>query len=113
MSKPFDATTKELLESDPAGWVTFLGHPTDARDANLIDADVSTVTSDADKVIRVATPSPWLLHIELQASRDDSLPWRLLQYNAILQQRHRVPVATTVVLLRAAANASNLTGAWP
>lgn len=112
MSKPYDATTKDLLETDPAGWVTLLGSPTRSEDARLIDADVSTVTSEADRVIEVSVPSPWLLHVELQASRDESLPWRLLRYNAILQHRHRLPVASAVVLLRPAAAASLLTGAW-
>lgn len=113
MSKPFDATSKDLLETDPAGWVTFLGYPISPTEASVIDADVSTVTSDADKVIRVEVPSPWLLHVELQASRDESLPWRLLHYNAILQHRHRLPVTSTAILLRAVANFPNLSDEWP
>ena len=65
MSKPYDATSKDLIEADPAGWVTFLGCPVSPADVRLVDADVSTVTADADKVIRVDSPFPWLLHVEI------------------------------------------------
>jgi hypothetical protein len=66
----------------------------------LVDADVSTITAQADKVLRVGGPSPWLLHLELQASRDLVLPRRLLRYNVLLYGRHGLPVHTAVVLLR-------------
>lgn len=102
MSKPYDATSKDLIETDPAGWVTFLGCPVPPGAVSLVDADVSTVTADADKVIRVDHPTPWLLHLEIQANTDDTLPRRVLWYNALLQHRHGLPVASVVVLLRPA-----------
>lgn len=58
MSKSYDATSKDLLEADPTGWATFLGCPVTAEQASVVDADVSTVTSDADKVIPVTVPTP-------------------------------------------------------
>lgn len=64
----------------------------------------------ADKVLRVDGPSPWLAHLELQASRDRLLPVRLLQYHALLLHRHELPVASTVVLLRPEASGRELTG---
>ena len=44
---------------------------------------MSTVTAEADKVIRVDGPEPWLVHIELQTGFDRALPRRLLRYNAL------------------------------
>ncbi len=110
MSKPYDATSKDLIEADPAGWVTFLGCPVEPDQVRLVDADVSTITSEADKVIRVDGPEPWLLHVEIQASRDETLDRRLFRYNALLRHRHDLPVASVAVLLRATANADSMTG---
>ena len=108
-AKPYDATTKYLLESDPAGWLEYvgLGRP---PSATIIDADLATVTSEADKVIRAEGPAPWLGHLELQSSRDLSLPDRLLQYNVLLRARHRLPVQSAVILLRPEADHPDLTG---
>ena len=80
MPKQFDATLKDLAESYPSDWLTQLELPATGPVA-LVDADVSTITAQADKVLRVGGPSPWLLHLELQASRDLELPRRLLRYN--------------------------------
>jgi hypothetical protein len=68
VSKPYDATAKDLIETDPAGWVSFLGCAVPASAVHLVDADVSTVTTDADKVIRVDEPAPWVLHLDIQAN---------------------------------------------
>lgn len=113
MSKPYDATSKDLVEADPAGWVAYLGHPVAPAAVRLVDADVSTVTADADKVIRVDDPAPWLLHLEIQANRDVDLARRLLRYNALLAHRHDLPVASVAVLLCPDANVPGLTGALP
>lgn len=110
MSKPYDATAKDLIETDPAGWVSFLGCAVPASAVHLVDADVSTVTTDADKVIRVDEPEPWVLHIDIQASWEAGLDRRLLRYNALLHHRHAVPVASVLVILRPSANVTALTG---
>ena len=62
MSKPYDASPKELID-----WLLLVGRHTTAS-IDVIDADVSTVTAAADKVIRVQEAPPWLLHLELQSS---------------------------------------------
>jgi predicted transposase YdaD len=47
MSKPFDASLKELIEGYPADWVRLVtGAPPPAVD--VIDADVSSVSAAAD-----------------------------------------------------------------
>lgn len=72
MAKPFDATTKDLLESDPVAWLTYLG--LDPQGAvEMIDSDLSTVTAEADKVFRVVGPESHLVHVEMQSSADTQL----------------------------------------
>ncbi|HEY2910006.1 MAG TPA: hypothetical protein VGI99_07155 [Gemmataceae bacterium] len=110
MSKPYDATSKDIIETDPAGWVAFLGCRVEPGAVRLVDADVSTITAEADKVIRVEQPFPWILHLELQASRDELLPRRLFRYNALLHARHGLPVASVAVLLRTQADSRGMTG---
>ena len=63
MSKLFDALTRSLLEKYPADWLNQLGliHGEPVR---VVNSDLSSVTAEADKVIRVEGPQPWLVHIE-------------------------------------------------
>jgi predicted transposase YdaD len=110
VSKPFDATTKDLIETDPAGWVAFLGCAVPASAVRLVDADLSTVTTDTDKVIRVDDPERWLLHLDIQTGPSWDMERRLLRYNALLQHRHGLAVASVVVLLRKEAQMAGLTG---
>jgi hypothetical protein len=76
----------------------------------VIDADLSTVTAQVDKVFRIPGAIPWLLHLEFQASRDPYLWRRVLKYNALLHERHGLPVHSVVVLLRREADDPKLTG---
>ena len=72
MSKRFDAATKQLVETRPADWLAFLGLP--GTGASVVDADLSTVTAEADRVVRVDNgPLPYLLHVEFQASYDPEM----------------------------------------
>jgi hypothetical protein len=61
-------------------------------------------------VLRVGRRSPWLLHVELQTSRDRRLPERIHRYNVLLFERERRPVISLLVLLRPRANGPELTG---
>ena len=110
MSKPFDAGGKTLLELAPVEWLALFGAPRPPEAVSVISADLSTVTAMADQVVRVNDPEPWLLHVEFQAHRDETLPHRMLAYNGALLAKHRIPVATVAVLMSPAANARNLTG---
>jgi predicted transposase YdaD len=111
MSKPFDATGKDLIEASPADWLTFLGRPAGGR-ARLVDTDLSTVTTTADSLILVEDEPPWVLHLELQSNWDDTLPGRLPKYNVLIGERHDCAVATVLVLLREEANSPRLDGLW-
>jgi predicted transposase YdaD len=110
MAKIFDALTRSLLESHPADWLTLLGL-THGEPSRVVNSDLSTVTAEADKVILVEGPEPWLVHVELQTGFDKTLPRRLLRYNALLNLRHDLPVHSVAVLLRPEADGISLDGA--
>ena len=42
----------------------------------IVNADVSTVTAAADRVLLVEETRPWILHVEAQSGRDLLLPDR-------------------------------------
>ncbi len=98
MAKPFDATTKHLIEVDPLAWLRLAELPGTA--VKLIDADLSTVTSAADRVLHVEEPEPYLAHFELQSSRLADLDEREMRTAAMLHYQHGLPVETVVILLR-------------
>jgi hypothetical protein len=113
MSKPYDATMRKLIELEPAAWLRFLHVPVADPDCvRVIDSNLSTVTAEADKVLRVDEPEPWIEHVELQAGRDIGLPGRLHWYNTGLGYHHRMPVHTTIILLRPAADGPDLSGTY-
>lgn len=70
LHKPFDVVTKELLEADPLAWLRLVGLPGAA--ATLEDTNLTTLTVDADRVMRVAHTAPYIANIEFQASREHS-----------------------------------------
>ncbi|MDB5312667.1 MAG: hypothetical protein JWO38_6869 [Gemmataceae bacterium] len=113
MSQPYDATAKELLETDPAGWAAFLGVTRPTHRVRVVDSDLATITAATDRVLRIEDVPPWLLHVEFQSAWDGWLPRRLLMYNALLGEKHRLPVASVVVLLAPRAEAAALTGRYP
>lgn len=58
MSKPYDSVFKDLLERDPGGWVHLaLGRVPGLP--SLVDADISTVSGAADKVVLLQGPEPF------------------------------------------------------
>jgi hypothetical protein len=110
-AKPYDVTLKELIETDPESWPQLLGLPTGATD--VIDADIATVSGAADKVLRVAAEPPYLLHLEFISGHDAAtLPRKLLVRNAVLEERHDLPVLSAVLVLRPEADSPQLTGLY-
>src|SRR6266487_3533463 len=99
MSLPYDATTKALLTTRPADWLALLGRP--PQPVKVIPADLATVSASADFVLEVGRGAKrWLLHLEMQTSRDPTLEERIRLYNALLDYRHGLPVKSVVVFLR-------------
>jgi predicted transposase YdaD len=105
----FDITTKYLIEHHAADWVALSGRTHSGR-VEVVEAELSTVTASADRVLLVHDPAPWVLHLEPQASRDPELPGRILLYNVLLERKFSLPVWTVLVLLRPEADAVGLTG---
>lgn len=109
MAKPFDVTLKHMLEHHPADCARLAGVQPAGRIA-VIDADVSTISAGADKVLRLDERPPWLIHFEFQASYDADLPQRILRYNVLLHGRHGLPVQSVVLLLRRESDGREMTG---
>ena len=60
VAKPYDASTKYLIETYPEAWLSYVGILA-AGHVEVIDADLSTVTAEADKVLRLTEPARWLV----------------------------------------------------
>lgn len=109
MSKPFDATLKDLGEESPAAFVAeFDGPP--RLPVVALNVDLSTVTTAADLIFGLGEPLQEVLHIDCQASARAVLPADLLAYNSLLYRRCQVPVHSIVLLLRPEARHRTLTG---
>lgn len=111
MAKPFDTATKQLVEDYPSDWLRLLGFATDVPVA-VIDADLSTVQAEADKVLRIGGDEPWIAHVEFQTTYDPHLSGRLLRYNVLLDDRHHLPVRSAVILLRPLADGPAISGEY-
>ncbi len=115
MFNPFDVTMKNLVERSPSAWLRFVGvYSTDAElledeDIASLDTDLTTVTTTCDKVFRVSSPSPFLLHIEFE-SEGRNVPARVHRYGVLLDYKYDPPVQSVVVLLRPEADRPEITG---
>ena len=106
--KPYDSATKDLVEMHPSDWLLLAGLAVEGA-VRVVDADLSTITTQADKVILVGGR---IVHFELQSGPDRRLPMRILRYNALLDYRHDVPVQSVLVLLRPEADGPSLDGRY-
>lgn len=109
MPHRYDAAVKTLVEQYPLDWIRGLNVPVEGP-VTLLEADLSTVSADADRLLYIEKPEPELVDLELQSSRDADLPYRLLLYAALALYRHRLPLLGLVVLLRREADFPELTG---
>src|SRR5712692_10393016 len=110
MERRFDATLKSLLEDAPDDWPRLLGIAD--PHVRVIDADISTISGAADKVLRLSGPPPSVLHFEFQSGPDASIPCDLNVYNSVLEKRHGLPVRSVLVLLSARANLAAISGEY-
>ena len=99
MAKQYDATFKQLVEVHPLDWIALAGLPS-SPDVAVVEAELSSITAAADKVIRVGGSAPYIAHLEFQAGPDPDLDRRLLLYNVLLRWRHNLPVRSVVLLLQ-------------
>jgi predicted transposase YdaD len=113
MPKPYDATMRQLFDPEPAAWAEFLGFPVpDPSQVEVIDSNLSTITADADKLLRIGGPEPFLLHPEFLSGRDTGYPAQAHWYNTLASRKHALPVWSVVILLRPAADGPELTGEY-
>jgi hypothetical protein len=76
----------------------------------LVNVDLSTVTTGADLILGLGEPRKEIIHIDFQSS---AAAWKhadLMVYNALLFAQKRVPVHTIVLLLRPEAAHANKNG---
>ncbi len=108
--KPFDATIKDLIEADAKSWAE-LASSKPPTSASFEDADVSSVSAAADKVLRVQDGTgEWLLDLEPESGHAGDAPDALHLYSTLLQRRHHLRVRSVLLLLRPEANATTATG---
>ncbi len=110
MERRFDATLKSLLEDSPDDWPRLLGIAD--RHVRVIDADISTISGAADKVLRLRGPSASILHFDFQSGPDASIPCDLNVYNSVLEKRHGFPVRSVLVLLSPRAELAVINGEY-
>lgn len=108
MANPFDETLKHLVEAQPSAWLEYIGVAGDPIE--VIDADISTMTTAADKVIKVGGPHPFLVHLEFQSGDPTGLGERTLFQDVALRNRHALPVYSAIILLRKKADSPKVTG---
>jgi hypothetical protein len=110
MVMTFDATLKDMGRDSPEGFLAAFDRPPTGP-VQLLNVDLSAVTTMTDLVVGLGEPLEELVHIEFQSS---AAAWKhadLLAYHALLFRRHRVPVHTVILLLRQEAAHANLDGA--
>jgi len=105
MSKPFDATLKQLIRGHQADWLGLIGVVSNVK-PKWVDAELSTVTASADALIESGDT---VYHFEFEAGPDESLSSRVLLYNALAHLRTGLAVRSTAVLLRSNAQTAGLT----
>jgi hypothetical protein len=104
MSKPFDATLKQLIRHHQSDWLGLIGVVPTTK-PKWVDAELSTVTASADALIQVGDT---VYHFEFETGPDESLSRRVLLYNSLAHYRTNLTVRSTAVLLRS--NAQHGTG---
>jgi len=113
MAKPYDAALKELIDNNPRDWVRLVGREIglpETVQVEPIDADLSTVSPQADKLFRISGPVEAILNIEVQSSWAGDLADRSLVYSVLAENRYKLPVYTAMILLHPRAEASAMTG---
>ena len=106
--KPFDTVTKDLLEADPLAWLHLVGLPGEA--VRMEDTNLTTLTADADRVMRVSYTSPYIANFEMQATDKEEGDRKVFRYAALLHYKYAVEIESVVLLLRPEAAGTGFTG---
>lgn len=113
MPKLFDASLNVLIDLRSGQWADCFARLTGAPPgkSSPLDTDLAT-TLQADRVFKISGQQEYLLHLELQANPRLGVPGELMRYNTVIDHQHSLPVETVLVLLRAKARASDITGRY-
>jgi hypothetical protein len=109
MAMTFDATLKEMGRDSPLGVLTTFDRPPSGP-VQLLNVDLSTVTSATDLLLGIGDPLEEIVHVEFQSSAAARKHADLMVYNALAFAHYQVPVHTVIILLRPEAQHSNLNG---
>jgi hypothetical protein len=109
MSKPFDATLKDMAGIDPGRFLAEIDTPP-TLPVRLLNPDLSTVTAATDIVFGLGDPLQEVIHLDAQAGPDADKHRDLLAYHALLHRQYRVAVHSILLLLRRQAVLSTQTG---
>lgn len=109
MSKPFDATLKELAQACPLDYLAEFDTAPQLP-VSVLNVDLSTVTTAADLVLGLGQPLREAIHLEFHASASEDLHRNTLAYNSLLYRRLCVPVHSIIILLRPKARHPNVHG---
>ena len=97
--KPFDVSSKRLLELDPMAWLKLAG--LQGKAVEILNSDLSSLIADADRVFRVTgAKRPYLANMEVQGSHEAGGDTRVLLYGVALLRKYDLPVESVVFLLR-------------
>jgi hypothetical protein len=109
MAMTFDATLKDMGRGSPQGFLAAFDRPP-TLPVNLLNVDLSTVTTAADLILGLGEPLQEILQLHFQSS---AAAWKhadVMVYNALLFAHYHVPVHTIIILLRPEAAHVNLSG---
>jgi hypothetical protein len=109
VSKPYDATLKDLAALGPAEFLAEVDAPP-ALPVRLLNVDLSTVTAATDIVFGLGEPLQEVIHLDAQAGPDAAKHLDLLAYNGLPHRQYRVPVHSILLLLRSQARLNAQTG---
>ena len=89
VSKPYDATIKDLAAVGPADFVSWFDGPT-TQAVTLLNVDLSTVTTAADVVFGIGDPMAEILHLDAQAGPSATKHRDVLAHNSLLYRNYGV-----------------------
>lgn len=96
----YDLTLKELFHGAPSRLVQIL---TGRRAVETLNVEFPAVRKrQPDLVMRLDDGR--IYHLELQSGGDAAMPWRMLEYYALIYQHYRAPVLQQVLYVGAGPN---------
>jgi len=111
MPHPFDAVNKHMIQAHPADFNDYAGLPA-GTSVRVVDADLSTISAAADKLILVDGPEPYAAHHEIQSGPRPNLDLDMVFYNVLGRRILGVPVKSVVTALRPSALSGAIGGVF-